>query len=258
MRTIHAPVLTALAVVLACAEGAGAQSLQGSRASIDRMYNHARGSDVVFHRTAATARMAVDRGELVRLPGNVDYRLHDVSHPYVLPATRTFVERLAAQYRASCGERLVVTSALRPQTMRLVNASDRSVHPTGMAVDLRRPSNPRCLAWLRETLLHLERAGVIEATEERRPPHFHVAIYPRPYRRYVDGRGGAPAPAAAPRTAARAPSGAGATHRVRQGETLWSIARRHNTTVEQLRAANEVNGSRIVVGQVLVIPREAR
>jgi hypothetical protein len=52
-----------------------------------------------------------------------------------------------------------------------------SVHPTGMAVDLRRPSG-RCLTWLRRTLLAAERRGAIEATEERHPPHFHVAVLP--------------------------------------------------------------------------------
>jgi LysM repeat protein len=249
MRTSRFRLLLPLAVALAAAHPAAAQSLMGSRASIDRMYSQARSHDVTFHRTAAGIRLAVDRGELVRLPGNADYRLHDVSHPYVLPATRTFVERLAAQYRARCGERLVVTSAARPQSLRLANSTDRSVHPTGMAVDLRRPTDPRCLAWLRETLLHLERAAVVEATEERRPPHFHVAVYPRPYRRYVQGRGGRVAPAVA---------SAPATHRVRQGETLWSIARRHNTSVDRLRAANEVRGDRIVPGQVLVIPSQAR
>jgi nucleoid-associated protein YgaU len=250
MRTSRFHLLAVLAAVLAAALAAAhpvaAQSLMGSRASIDRMYSQARSHDATFHRTAAGIRLAVDRGELVRLPGNADYRLHGVSHPYVLPATRTFVERLAAQYRARCGERLVVTSAARPQSLRLANSTDRSVHPTGMAVDLRRPTAPRCLAWLRETLLHLERAAVVEATEERRPPHFHVAVYPGPYRRYVQGRGGSVAPSAP------------ATHRVRQGETLWSIARRHNTSVDRLRAANEVRGDRIVPGQVLVIPRQAR
>lgn len=253
MRTSRVPLLAALTALLAWAPPAATQSLQGSRASIDRMYSQARSHELSFHRTATGVRLAADQGALVRLAGGGDYRLEGVSHPYVLPATRTFVERLAAQYRAACGERLVITSATRPQSLRLANSTDRSVHPTGMAVDVRRPSNARCLAWLRETLLHLEGAAVIEATEERRPPHFHVAVFPRPYRRYVQGRGGRPAPAAP----AVAPAPA-ATHRVRQGETLWSIARSHRLSVETLRAANEMRGDRIVVGQVLVIPREAR
>lgn len=245
---IARPLLAAVFAAALAAPALEAQSLRGSPASIDRMYRQARSHDLTFHRTGTAVRLAADRGELVRLTGNADYRLASVSHPYVLPSVKTFVERLASQYRSRCGERLVVTSATRPRSLRLANSTDRSVHPAGMAVDLRRPTNARCLAWLRETLLHLERTGVAEATEERRPPHFHVAVFPGPYRRYVSGRGGS-VPAA--RTAS-------ATYRVRQGDSLWSIARRHDTTVARIRDANQVRGNRIVPGQVLVIPREAK
>jgi hypothetical protein len=238
---------------------AATQSLEGSQASIERMYRQARAHELTFLRTPAAVRTAREGGRLVSLSGNADYRLHAVAHPYVLPSTRVFVERLAAQYRAACGERLVVTSATRPSSHRLANGTDRSVHPTGMAIDLRRPTAPRCLAWLRRTLLHLEGAGVVEATEERRPPHFHVAVYPRPYRRYVEGRGGRVPQGGGRSASSAAPSAGGATtYRVRQGDTLWSIARRHSMTVEELRRANEVAGSRIVVGQLLVIPGAAR
>jgi hypothetical protein len=102
--------------------------------------------------------------------------------------TALFLERLSAQYRRACGERLVVTSAVRPLTVRLPNGSRRSVHPTGVAVDLRHPDGA-CLVWLRRTLLGLERGGVVEATEERRPAHFHVAVFADPYRRYLQRQG---------------------------------------------------------------------
>jgi hypothetical protein len=102
--------------------------------------------------------------------------LRNVKYPYVLPSTRAFIARLGRDYRAGCGEQLVVTGAVRPESYRLTNASDRSVHPTGMAIDLRRPSG-RCLTWLRRALLNHERRGAIEATEERRPAHFHVAVF---------------------------------------------------------------------------------
>lgn len=239
-----------LAAALAlCATPATAQSLRGSPASIDRMYNHARSNDLTFYRTGTGVRGAADDGDLVRMTGNDDYRLVGVSYPYVLSATRTFVQRLGAQYRDVCGEKLVVTSGIRPTTLRLSNSTDRSVHPTGMAVDIRKPQGGRCLSWLRETLLHLEREGVIEATEERRPPHFHVAVYPAPYRRYVGGAGEA-------RSASRGGSSSGTrtTYRVRSGDSLWEIARRHDTTVDRLRAANDMRSNRIVAGQVLIIP----
>lgn len=165
-----------------------AQSLNGSRASVNRMYRQARAEKLAFYETARGVRKAVARGQLVELVPNEDFQLHAVAYPYVRPMTRTFVRRLAAQYRDACGEPLEVTSAVRPATRQPENSVARSVHPTGMAVDLHKPDDSGCLDWLRSTLRELERAGVLEATEEFSPPHFHVAVYPSPYRRYVAGR----------------------------------------------------------------------
>jgi hypothetical protein len=231
---------------------ASAQTLRGSRAAVDRMHDHAVDHGIYFYLTGEGIRRAVERGALLPLQPNRDYTTHAVSYPYVLPATLTFVERLAGQYRAACGERLVVTSAARPRSMRLSNSVARSVHPTGMAVDLRKPQNPRCRQWLQQTLLQLDRAGVVEAIEEFRPPHFHVAVFPAPYTRYVQRRGGPVHVAAAP---AAPPSGGGSgSYRVRSGDSLWSIARRHNTTVDNIRNANRLTGTTIRPGQELVIP----
>jgi nucleoid-associated protein YgaU len=234
---------------------AGAQSLRGSPASIDRMYSHARSADLTFFRTGTGVRSAAREGDLVRMSGNDDYRLSGVSYPYALGSTRTFVQRLGAQYREVCGEKLVITSGVRPTTLRLANSTDRSVHPTGMAIDIRKPRGGRCLSWLRETLLYLEGQGVIEATEERRPPHFHVAVFPAPYRRYVGNTGGSTEGRTASRGSSSSSSRASrTTYRVRNGDSLWEIARRHDTTVDRLRAANDMRTNRIVAGQVLIIP----
>jgi hypothetical protein len=226
---------------------ASAQSLRGSRATVERMYSHASDNGIYFYLTSEGIRRAVQRGALVPLRPNRDYTLHAVSHPYVLPATLTFVERLASQYRQACGERLVVTSAARPRSMRLSNSVAKSVHPTGMAVDLRKPQNPRCRAWLQRTLLSLDAANVIEAIEEFRPPHFHVAVYPAPYTQYVRRRGGTVHVAAAR-------SAGGDSYRVRSGDSLWAIAQRHGTTVERLRTANRLSSNTLRPGQELVIP----
>jgi hypothetical protein len=156
---------------------ASAQSLRGSNASVDLMYRHAVRGGLDFYETSRQVRRAVVRGELVALRGNANYAVSNVRAPYVRPETRAFVTELAAKYRRACGARMVVTSATRPMSRRLANGSSLSVHPTGIAVDLRRPSG-RCLTWLRQTLLAAERRGAIEATEERRPPHFHVAVLP--------------------------------------------------------------------------------
>jgi nucleoid-associated protein YgaU len=141
-------------------------------------------------------------------------------------------------------------------SFRLLNSADRSVHPTGMAVDLRKPTKRRCLTWLRETLLYLEAAGALEATEEHRPPHFHVAVYPGPYRRYVarSGRSGGEERTASRSSGTRRATPARTTYRVRQGDSLWAIARRHGTSVERLKNANDMRSNRLRPGQVLVIP----
>ena len=43
-------------------------------------------------------------------------------------------------------------------------------------------------------------------------------------------------------------------HRVRRGDTLYGIARRHGISLAALRAANRVRGSRIHPGQSLLVP----
>jgi hypothetical protein len=223
------------------------------------MYRHARGEKLPFYETARGVRRAAASGRLVRLRPEADFDLGDVGFPYVRAATRTFVRRLGAQYRAACGEPLVVTSATRPATRQPANSVAHSVHPTGMAVDLRKPFGG-CLRWLRTTLLQLEGAGVLEATEEFGPPHFHVAVYPTPYARYVAARTRRAVVAAASppgaTTGTTTGTTTGAIYRVRPGDTLWEIARAHDTTVERIRAANALDDATLQPGQALAIPAD--
>jgi LysM repeat protein len=290
MRSPSLPAALAALLVAGALAGAPrhgvAQSLRGSPASVDRMYEQALGERLPFHETASDVRAAARDGALVRLATSRNVLLRSVTFPYVTPGTRTFVERLGAQYRATCGKQMVVTSAARPATRQPANSVAESVHPTGMAVDLRKPSG-KCLRWLRTTLLGLEQAGVIEATEEFRPPHFHVAVYPTSYARYAAAGGdettaatvtksiASATTAASTKTAVtpvaktttrakagvqtittRAAASAGDVYRVRPGDTLWDIARAHDVTVKRLRAANGLARSGIRSGQTLVIPAE--
>ena len=165
-RKVLVPVV-GLAVLFA-AHGVAAQSLRGSAASLDRQNRQARLHDFTYLQGPGQLRRFVSAGLLVPVEGNADYLLKDVSFQVARPEVRVFVERLAAQYRLACGERLVVTSLTRPVSNQPGNASDRSVHPTGMALDLRRPTTGRCGTWLQSTLLSLERARVLEATREQR------------------------------------------------------------------------------------------
>ncbi len=43
-------------------------------------------------------------------------------------------------------------------------------------------------------------------------------------------------------------------YKVKSGDTIGSIARRHGATVSSIKSANNINGSRILVGQTLTIP----
>lgn len=164
-----------------------AQSLLGSHESLLRQNEEAREHDFTYLRTSSDVRDYAQQGLLVRLPGNSDYELagDEVSFPYARPEVKTFIERLSNQYHDACGERLVVTSLTRPITRQPPNASTISVHPTGMAADLRRSDSSGCRQWLETVLLDLENKGVLEATREQYPPHYHVAVFPNPYLQYV-------------------------------------------------------------------------
>lgn len=219
-----------------------AQSLRGSRSSLNLQNTVARQHDFTFTRTTAQVRWFVDNGYMVRVRSGDGYVLKQMSHPYARPEVALFIARLGRQYRSACGENLVVTSLTRPTTRQPRNASPRSVHPTGMAMDLRRSTNRGCRSWLESVLLSLEGAGVLEATYERRPPHYHVALFPRQYSDYVERKREATVVAAQQE------------YRVRRGDSLWSIARNNGTSVPELRAANDIRGSQIYPGQVLTIP----
>jgi uncharacterized protein DUF5715/LysM domain-containing protein len=234
--------------LLALGSPAGeAQSLSGSRASLARQGRAARQHDYTYLRTSSQVHEFARRGLLVRLSGNSDYRVADVSFPYARPEVKTFVERLGQQYRDACGERLVVTSLTRPTTRQPRNASPLSVHPTGMAADLRRSSRPACRAFLEKTLLSLEGRSVLEATRERHPPHYHVTLYPDPYLRYLAAKGVKGA-------SSRGGTALAKSYRVRGGDSLWDIAKRHGTSVASLKRANGISSSRLKPGQVLEIP----
>jgi hypothetical protein len=222
-------------------------------ASVERMYNYAINDGLTFYETGTDVRWAAARGELVQLHSDHGYEMHRVAFPFVRPATLTFVERLASEYDRTCGEPLVVTSGVRPETRQPWNSSQRSVHPTGMAVDLRRPTG-RCLGWLRRELLSMEGSGVIEATEEHHPAHFHVAVFANEYLRYAAAQGDERPPTAM--IIARAPQTAPVArhYKVRAGDSLWSIAQQHATSVHELIAANRLGHSKIRPGQTLVIP----
>lgn len=264
------PAATAAAVAVvafAVAPAARAQSLRGSPASVDLMYTTARDVDLAFLETPSDIYQAAAGGDLKLISITDDLDLEGATFPFVLPNTLRFADSLATVYHAACGERLVVTSGARPIDEQPRNASPKSVHPTGMAVDFRKPSNPVCLAWLRTNLVGLEDQHIIEATEEHHPAHFHVAVlhqqaeHPRIATRAAAATVAADTPAATA-TRARASSTTHSadgdladvrTYTVRAGDNLWTIARRYGTNTDALEKLNHLSGSRLRVGQVLTL-----
>lgn len=269
VRLVTIAVLTAL--VGPGVQHLHSQSLRGSRASLDVQNRVARDHDYTYTSTPSQVRSFVNSGYLVPVRANRDFDLHAVSFPYARPEAEVFIRRLASQYRAACGEKLVVTSLTRPRNSQPRNASARSVHPTGMAIDLRRSNVAACRGWLESVLLSLEGQGVLEATRESYPPHYHVALFPRPYAGYVERmasaetrqaddtrRGESEVVASGPSADEARRQAELLEYQVRRGDSLWTIARAHGITVEQLRRRNELRGSRIYAGQVLAVPTSGR
>ena len=234
---------------------AEAASLTPTRSALLRQVHQARSHGYTYAANRGDVSRLLRAGELVALPGNRDYVVkHTVTLPYARPEVKLFVERLSAQYRDACGEKLVVTSLVRPKNLQPRNSSPLSVHPTGMALDLRVSRSRACRVWLESALVGLEASGTLEAARERRPPHYHVVVFPRQYARYVAAKTGAKP--AAVRASARGETIR--TYRVRRGDSLWTIARRHDTTVRSIQRINGLRGTRIKPSQVLKVPVSAR
>ena len=164
----------------------GGASLKGSPSSMVRQNQVAKQNDFTFLRSPAQVERFVEEGYLVAVESNESLQVNaGVSYPVARPEMKLFLERLAEQYRDGCGEALVVTSLVRPTSEQPRNSHPLSVHPAGMAADLRVSSKPECRAWLESALLSLEERELLDVTRERSPPHYHVALYPDLYFAYV-------------------------------------------------------------------------
>src|SRR6185295_9135567 len=262
-----------------------AQTLVGSPFSMDLQNREAQDHAFTFLRNPGDVDVFVRHGLLIRVPGNQDYQVDGASFPYARPEVKGFLEWMGRRYRTACGEPLVATSLVRPKSNQPWNASIHSVHPTGMAMDLRRSFHRSCRTFLESNLLDLEGRGILEATKERFPAHYHVALFPEPFERYLTalGSGGElPAPQvaslapsglpeaaeaaaesephiAAAQAASAAPAAArtASLHRVRRGETLFRIAQTYGVSLAALRSANGLRGNHVAAGRSLRIPGAA-
>ena len=239
-----------------------------------------------LHRDRSSVMKSVKRGELKRVRETRTLKLANVSYPYAHPELKALLHRLSVLYMRRCKTPLVVTSLTRPTSEQPRNASTRSVHPAGLAADLRVPYRG-CRQWLSDTLAAWERAGLLEATRERRPPHFHVVAFPHKLTPTMISRlkGGEASHAKRSKRSARQvrkrhaskrrakrshrPSKrranrsqhkrahrrhhASRRYRVRRGDSWWRIAHKFRISQDSLRRANR-RSKTLHPGQVLTIP----
>ena len=249
------------------------QTLHGSKASVEKMYDFAVSHRYPFYLTPFTLDDAIAKGKLVPLMGDANYELtRGVGFSYATVEAREFITQFAPQYLAACGAPLTVTSAARPTSRQPHNANPHSVHPTGIAVDIRRPYPGPCLTWVRGALAQLEARGFVEATEEHHPVHIHLAVLRAPGTRFTlpdltngvvvarqappsvltatTSNGSVGFAAAAPDTDAR-----GRVYLVRAGDTLWEVAQQTGVTVKALARANHRSTSSVLQpGTTLTLP----
>jgi spore germination cell wall hydrolase CwlJ-like protein len=173
----------------------GNPELNGFRKdAVSGPFQYAKDSGYEFAATKDRLIELVESGTLVELEETNSLRFSNVSRPYVLPVVAEFVYRLADQYNfgQKCGP-LVLTGAARDVAFQqtLGNGSAKSVHPAGMAVDLKSTDlTPRCQAWLEGTLLEIEAAKRIDFTKEisRKAPHYHVSVATHEYEAWLNKR----------------------------------------------------------------------
>ena len=179
---LHKSIAMALTASLMFAPArARGDGLAGSPASMANQHEVAVQEDYSFLRTSNDVRELASPGALVPVRDTENMTLSKVSYAFARPEVLGFLERFAASYRAATGSRLVVTSLTRPASGQPRNAHKLSVHPAGMAVDLRIPADTGARAFIERTLLAMERAGVLDVTRERSPAHYHIAVFADAY-----------------------------------------------------------------------------
>ena len=248
-------------------------SLRGSSRSVDRQVIAARRSGLKRYKSRKQVLRAIRKGHLKRVRPKHYLQLSNVSYPYAHPKLHSLLNKLGRLYYKHCRSPLVITSLTRPINEQPRNGSKRSVHPAGIAADLRVPPYV-CRKWLRNTLLSWESQGLIEATREKRPPHFHMVIIPhrlsthrlahlkatQPQGRKKRGKSSRYKKSKhANRYSKRRrqkTSHMTKTYRVRRGDSIWRLARRWHVSEKSIKRINGLKSSHIELGQILKIPNQ--
>ncbi|NWF67551.1 MAG: LysM peptidoglycan-binding domain-containing protein [Chloroflexi bacterium] len=172
-------------------------------------------------------------------------------------APQTVPDQNAATEAATDESNMPVVTIISPPTATDTPAAstqpDSDTEPTEEAVD---DTTPEATSPLEPTSSSL---GSGEIVEPSATPTFLTPVNPMPITPAGPTPGVSPTPTPSglitPTALAEGPTGDGCTYSVQPGNTLFSIARNNNITLEQLRQANpEIQGDLIQIGQVLNIP----
>jgi hypothetical protein len=147
----------------------------GCQTTSEQQLQYAKGQQLTLVSTVAQYQERIANGYFVPLEG--PYLLVLADRPYALPSTVKFIAEMSVAYNAAGCGKLVVRDALRLTSEQPPNGSPHSVHPAGMAVDIRTKYIPSvCADWLLSYVRLKESAGKVDATHELRPEHLHVVV----------------------------------------------------------------------------------
>ncbi len=134
---------------------------------------------------------AQENGALVPLSDDatiqIDPRLHSW-YRWCLPQTKSFLIGFAHEHFLLFNRPIQVNSAVRTRVYQIamrrynrnaapVDGPTASLHMTGAAVDITKIGvSGRELLWMRSYLVAMERAGIIDATEEFHQAVFHIVV----------------------------------------------------------------------------------
>jgi hypothetical protein len=154
----------------------GRVSLVGGEVSSSKQqFGYAMENQLPFMTNEADYETRIASGYFVRLEGPF-LEVH-AKRPYALPSTVAFATEMSVAYNTfGCG-RLVIKDTLRLTTERPKNGSPESVHPAGMALDIRTKYIPvECADWLRTYISQKEAEGKVDGTQEWKPEHLHIVV----------------------------------------------------------------------------------
>jgi Family of unknown function (DUF5715) len=169
-----------------------ASPLKGSLESLERQNERAEADGLERILDEEDLASWIDQKLLVPIPASSSLAVNSdlvENHRYCRPWTADFLSDLSREHDAQFHKPITVSSAVRTveyqeQLMRrngnaaAAEGDIVSPHLTGGTIDIAKSGmNRKELVWMRNRLLAMQLAGVIDVEEEFRQPCFHITVY---------------------------------------------------------------------------------